>query len=199
MFRAIRDMDKKLSQFARERGVCYRTAWNYFKAGKIAGAYKDATGHVWIPAALPVVEPKVAVYARVSSSENKSNLDAQAERLTRYSTARGWPIVAVVKEVGSGVNDHRKKLTQLLTDASWNILVVEHKDRLTRFGFNYLNTVLPLAGKRIEVVNKAEDDKSDLVQDLVSVIYSFSARMYGQRHAKRRTEHLIQALETGDE
>lgn len=191
-------MDKKLSQFARERGVCYRTAWSYFKAGKIPGAYLDDTGHIRIPAMAPVVEPQVAVYARVSSSENKGNLDAQAERLARYATARGWPVVRVVKEVGSGVNDQRKKLGQLLTDAGWNILLVEHKDRLTRFGFNYLNTLLPSTGKRIEVVNRAEDDTSDLVQDLVSVIYSFSARMYGQRRAKRRTEKLIQALEAAD-
>lgn len=189
-------MEKKLSQFARERGVCYRTAWSYFKAGKIPGAYQDEAGRIRIPVFAPAQEVKAVVYARVSSSENKANLDSQAERLTRYAIARGWPVVAVVKEVGSGVNDQRKKLAALLTDSSWNVLVVEHKDRLTRFGFNYLVTLLPLAGKRIEVVNQAEDNKTDLVQDLVSVIYSFSARMYGQRRAKRRTEQLIHALET---
>lgn len=138
------------------------------------------------------------MYARVSSGENKPNLLSQSERLTRYAIANGWPVVAVVQEVGSGVNDQRKKLEKLLQDDSWNILVVEHKDRLTRFGFNHLNTLLPLLGKRIEVVNRAEDDKTDLVQDLVSVVYSFSALMYGQRRAKRRTEQLIQALEAGD-
>lgn len=188
-------MSKKLSQYARERGVCYRTAWNHYKAGKIAGAYLDDTGHVCIPDATPAFEPRVAVYARVSSSENKANLDSQAERLSRYASARGWPVVAVVKEVGSGVSDQRKKLANLLTDAAWNVLVVEHKDRLTCFGFNYLDTTLPLLGKRIEVVNRAENDKTDLVQDLVSVIYSFSARMYGQRRAKRKTEQLIRVLE----
>jgi len=81
---------------------------------------------------------KAAVYARVSSGENKPNLASQAERLTRYATANGWPVMAVVQEVGSGVNDQRKKLEKLLQDDSWNILVVEHKDRLTRFDFNYL-------------------------------------------------------------
>jgi predicted site-specific integrase-resolvase len=136
---------------------------------------------------------------RVSSAENTSNLDAQAERLAHYATARGWKVVSVTKEVGSGVNDHRKKLARLLTDASWNILVVEHKDRLTRFGFNYLDTVLPLMKKRIEVVNRADDEKTDLMQDLVAVIYAFSARMYGLRRSRRNTEKIVACLKSAAE
>jgi predicted site-specific integrase-resolvase len=190
-------MTIKLSQYAQEQGVCYRTAWNRFKAGQIVGAYLSASGRICVPraTAAPAKSPKAAIYARVSPGENKPNLISQAERLTRYATANGWPVVAVVQEVGSGVNDQRKKLEKLLQDDSWNILVVEHKDRLTRFGFNHLDTLLPLLGNRIEVVNRAEDDKADLVKDLASVIYSFSVRMYGQRLAKRRTAQLIQAIQ----
>lgn len=68
------------------------------------------------------------------------------------------------------------------------------KDRATRFGFNYLETLLALHGRRIEVVNLADNGKEDLLQDLVSIIYSFSARLYGKRRAKRKTEQITQAL-----
>ena len=73
--------------------------------------------------------------------------------------------------------------------------MVEHKDRLTRFGFHYIDTLLGQLGKRVEVVNLADNDKEDLVQDLVAVLYSFSARMYGLRRSKRRTERLLTCLE----
>src|SRR2546421_6384586 len=80
----------------------------------------------------------VAVYARVSSAENRSNLDSQAERLVAYSAARSYQVAKVVKEVGSGINDARPKFLALLSDQSMGTIVVEHKDRATRFGFRYL-------------------------------------------------------------
>ena len=109
--------------------------------------------------------------------------------------ARGYQIVEVVKEVGSGVNDNRQKLKKLLESDSWGVLVVEHKDRLTRFGFNYIEILLNKEGKKIEVVNTAEDEKSDLMSDLISIIYSFSAKMYGLRRSKRKTEEIIKCIE----
>jgi predicted site-specific integrase-resolvase len=189
-------MAKTLREYAIEHHVGYRTAWNRFKAGKIEGASKTETGRVLLTEPTVAVVPKAAIYARVSSSENKSNLASQAERLQHYATARGWPVVSVTSEIGSGVNDKRKKLEHLLKQPDWNILVVEHKDRLTRFGFNYINTLVELSGKRIEVVNLTDNDKADLMQDLVAIIYSFSARMYGLRRAKRKTDHIIATLQT---
>ncbi len=137
----------------------------------------------------------MAIYTRVSSNENRANLDTQAIRLKQYSMARGYQIIEVVKEVGSGVNDNRKKLKKLLESDSWGTIVIEHKDRLTRFGFNYIEILLNKEGRKIEVVNIAEDEKSDLMQDLVSIIYSFSAKMYGLRRSKRKTEKIIKLLE----
>jgi predicted site-specific integrase-resolvase len=189
-------MSKTLKEYALENRIGYRTAWNRFKAGKIEGATKTETGRVRLAEKPVAVEPKVAIYARVSSSENKSNLKSQAERLEHYARALGWEVVSVTSEIGSGVNDKRKKLEQLLKQKDWNILVVEHKDRLTRFGFNYIETLVELSGKRIEVVNVADNDKADLMQDLVAIIYSFSARMYGLRRAKRKTEQIVSTLES---
>jgi putative resolvase len=105
----------------------------------------------------------------------------------------------VVKEIGSGVNDTRPKLLKLLTDPTLTLMVVEHKDRLTRFGFNYIEQLLKLQDRRIEVVNLAENGKEDLIQDFVSIVTSFCARLYGQRRSKRETERLIAELQNGEE
>src|SRR5262249_23446909 len=107
--------------------------------------------------------PRVAVYARVSSAENKSNLDSQAERLVAYCVARGYQVAKVVKEEGSGINDARPQLLALLQDERIGLIIVEHKDRLTRFGFRYLDTLLKSQGRAIEVVNQAENETEDLL------------------------------------
>jgi len=186
----------KLSEYAKLHSVTYRTAWNWYKAGKIKNAFKDEYGNVLVEIEEETpFENKAAIYARVSSNENKSNLEAQTERLKQYAIAKGYQIVHIVKEVGSGVNDNRKKLLKLLQQDDYGILLVEHKDRLTRFGFNYIKTLLEKDKKRIEVVNEAEDDKSDLMQDLVSILYSFNARLYGLRRSKRKTKKIIKCLE----
>lgn len=83
----------------------------------------------------------------------------------------------------------------LLEDQDLTLIVVEHKDRLTRFGFRYLETPLRGQGRAIEVVNMADNGTEDLLADLTSIIYSFCARLYGQRRAKRKTERIVQELE----
>jgi putative resolvase len=187
----------KLWTFAERVGVRYETAWRWFKAGKIKGRQLD-TGTIIVTEDFdePVeVDVIVVVYARVSANENRPNLDTQAERLCVYCAAKGWKVHKVVKEVGSGINDGRKKLLALLADPTVKIIVVEHKDRLTRFGFKYIETLLAVQGRSIEVVNLAENPLEDLIADLVSIIYSFSSRLYGQRRAKRKTEQIVKELE----
>jgi putative resolvase len=137
----------------------------------------------------------VAIYARVSSHEQRDDLERQANRLRDYCTAKGYQITRVVKEIGSGVNDHRPKFAALLTDASVTTIVVEHKDRATRFGFGYLDTLLAGQGRKLEVVNLAEEEQADLLHDLASIIYGYCARLYGQRRAKRKTEAIVRELE----
>ncbi len=130
----------------------------------------------------------------VSSAENKKNLDAQAERLTNYAMARGYRIYKVVKEVGSGLNDDRKQLAKILVDDNYQILIVEHKDRLAKFGTNYLSLLLEKTGKKLEIVNLADNSKDELMQDLIAIITSFCARLYGLRRSKRKTEKIIKQL-----
>ena len=188
-------MRYKISQYARLQRVTYRTVWNWVCAGKVKYE-RDLTDHIWI------VEDEhdrngrlnVAVYARVSSRENIDNLDRQADRLLSYCNAKGYQVAKVVKEVGSGLNDERPKLEKLLTDKSIDVIVVEHKDRLARFGLHYITELLKMQGRSIEIVNNVSGETDDLMQDFVSIITSFCARLYGKRRTKRNTEKLIQEL-----
>ena len=184
----------KLSVYAKGLGITYRTAWEWFKAGKIKGAFKTESGAIIVPEKRTKKGDYVVIYARVSSSENKGNLNSQAERLTQYAIARGYQIKEVVKEVGSGINDSRPKLQKILREGKATRIIVEHKDRLTRFGYNYLATLLLPLDCEIEVVNQTTEDKEDLMQDLVSIITSFCARYYGLRRSKRKTERIIKEL-----
>jgi putative resolvase len=188
----------KLSQYAKQQGISYSTALRWWKAGQIKG-YQAPSGTIIVQADEPHERTqKVAIYARVSTASHKANLERQAERLMQYCSARGYQVSQVVKEIASGVNDSRPKLLSLLKDTSITHIVVEHRDCLTRFGFHYLETLLQAQGRTIEVVNVAENDKEDLIADLVAIVYSFTARLYGQRRAKRKAERIVAELEVED-
>ena len=187
----------KLSEYARKMGVRYETAWRWYRDGKIQGRRIGPRTIIITEdqAAPPASQPaRVAIYARVSSHEHAANLDRQAERLVAYCAAKGYQVSKIVKEIASGVNDGRPKLLTLLEEQALTLIVVEHQDRLTRFGFRYLDTLLKGQGRAIEVVNLAENGTEDLLTDLTSIIYSFCARLYGQRRAKRKTEVIVREL-----
>lgn len=178
----------KLSDYAKKYHVTYRTAWNRYKKGLIKGAFMSGDGHIYINDSVDNKNKNVAIYSRVSSNEMKDNLKRQSERLVDFAISNGYQIKYNISEIGSGMNDNRKKLTSLLNKDDWDILIVENKDRLTRFGFNYIETLLKKENKTILVVNKVDDDKVDLMNDLISIIYSFSARIYGLRKIKNKKE-----------
>src|SRR5713226_2824457 len=181
----------KLSQYAKQQGISYRNALRWFRDGTIQG-YQAPSGTIIVTEREPMqAVQKVAIYARVSSAEHRANLERQAERLTQYCTARGYQVAQVVKEIASGVTDSRPKLLSLLKDTSITRIVVEHKDRLTRFGFHYIESLLETQGRTLEVVNVAENDKEDLMADLVAIVSSFTARLEGPRRAKRKTERIV--------
>src|SRR6266516_1120899 len=184
----------RLSQYARSVGVTYRTAFRWWQNGQIKG-YQLPSGTIVVTEGEERSERKpeglVAIYTRVSSHEHRAKLERQARRLEDYCAAKGYQVSRVVKEIGSGVNDNRAKFLALLEDQRMATIVVEHKDRATRFGFRYVEVLLRGQGRTLEVVNLADNDREDLLHDLVSVIYSFAARLYGQRRAKRQTEAIV--------
>ncbi len=191
----------KLSRYARKVGVTYRTAFRWWQNGQIKG-YQLPWGTIVVTEG---EEPEaqqnepVALSARVSSHEHCAHLERQAERLEIYCAAKGYQVGKVVKEIGSGVNDNRAKFLALLEDQRMRTIVVEHTDRATRFGFRCLETLLKGQGRTLEVVNLAESNREDLLTDLVSIIYSFAARLYGQRRAKRKTEAIVKQLQEADD
>jgi putative resolvase len=191
---------RKLSDVARDLKITKMTLWNWMYAGKIKFHKIGSMNYIDNDTYNELLhidkkQESVVIYTRVSSTENKTNLQTQTDRLVSYCNAKGYKVSKIVSEFGSGLNDKRPKLEKLLKEQDFTRIVVEHKDRLTRFGFNYIETLLNKNGIEIEVVNCVQDEKHDLIQDFVSVITSFSARIYGQRRSKRKTEQLITELE----
>lgn len=185
----------KLSDWAKKQGITYRTAWEHFRTGKIPGAYKLDSGTIIVPDKKNIQKQEfIVTYARVSSSENKSNLESQSKRLIDFCNAKGWQTHLNIKEIGSGLNDKRKKLESVLLKGQATKLVVEHKDRLARFGVRYIEILCRHIGCELIILNKNDSDKEDLIQDFVSVITSFCARLYGQRRTKSKTEKMIKEL-----
>jgi predicted site-specific integrase-resolvase len=190
----------KLSSYAKHIGIHYNTAWRMWKRGQIDG-YQLPTGTVIINppveqmVAAPPKQQIVAIYARVSSSENKTNLETQAERLISWCNAQGWSVGKVVKECGSGINDQRPKFLALLANPHISRIVVEHKERASRFGVAYIQTLLAMQERELVVVNTADTVEDDLMGDFVAIITSFAARLYGRRRAKRKTALVLAALQ----
>ena len=184
----------KLSQYAKKIGVSYQTVWNWYKDGLIENAYQLPSGTIVVPDNMDENSEQygVILYARTSSSQNKNLLDGQVERLTNYAAAKGYKVKQIVKEFGSGLNDERKQLTKILQENKYDKIIVEHKDRLTRFGFNWIQL---LTGNRIEVINEAKEKDEDIVKDLISIIHCFSARIYGLRRSQRFDAKVKQVLE----
>ena len=188
----------KLSTWAKKQGISYKTAWRLWKTGKLPlPAEQLATGTIIVkePEASYEAGPSsVVLYARVSSSDQKQDLDRQLSRLVEVVTSKGLQVVKVIKKIGSGLNGKRTKLLTILRDPNVKTIVVEHKDRLARFGFEYLEALLSASGRRIIVVDETEM-KDDLVQDMIDVLTSFCARLYGRRSAKNRAKKALKEIE----
>lgn len=183
----------KLSEWAKKQGVSYRTAWRWFKEGLLpVQAEQMATGTILIKEenSLP---NQVVIYARVSSSDQKQDLDRQIARLVAFAHANKWVVVEAVTEIGSGLNGHRPKLMKLLTNPKVKIILVEHRDRLMRFGSEYVESALTSQGRQI-VVADSNELKDDLVQDMIEVLTSFCARLYGRRSAKNKAKKALDAI-----
>jgi predicted site-specific integrase-resolvase len=189
----------KLSVWARESGLTYKTAWRMWRDGNLPVPSEQlATGTVLVhPPKAPAIQA-VALYARVSSADQKSDLERQLGRLAEYASKERLTVVRSVSEIGSGLNGHRAKVMRLLADASVHTIVVEHRDRLARFGSEYLEAAMSASGRKLVVVDQTEM-KDDLVQDMLDVLTSFCARLYGRRAAKNRAAKALAAAATPTE
>lgn len=185
----------KLSEYTKNKSIAYGTGLRHFHLGKIKSYQDKETKTIYVEDERKE-EGVVILYSRVSSVENRKNAESQLERLRLYATAKGYKIKKEVIEIGSGLNDKRPKLEQILKSEDYSILLVEHKDRLTRFGFNYIETLLKTKVIKIEIINEAVEEKADLIEDLVSIITSFCVKIYGQRRTKRETEKITEVIKS---
>ena len=155
------------------------------------------SGTIWVDVAPSASAGRAVVYARVSSHDQRADLDRQVARLTEWATSNGHEVTEVVTEVGSGLNGKRPKLRRILSDPSATVVVVEHRDRLARFGVEHLEAALSAQGRRVVVADPGEtvDDTTadDLVRDMIEVLTGMCARLYGRRGARNRAMRAVTA------
>jgi putative resolvase len=180
----------KLAAWARANGVHPQTAYRWFRRGTMpvpARRLPSGTILVEVPASHDDggLDQRAVLYARVSAHDQRGELDRQVTRLSAWATAQGVTVAEVVTEVGSGVNGRRPKLQRVLADPRAAMIVAEHRDRLARFGVEHLEAALSAQGRRLVMIDPGETS-DDLVRDMVEVLTSFCARLYGRRGARNR-------------
>jgi putative resolvase len=185
----------KLSTYAKRAGVSYKTAYRWWKAGQL-DAYQMSTGTIVVrdPIIPAPSAGRIALYARVSSADQKSDLERQMQRLRDYAAAKGYSVAKEVSEIASGLNEHRPNLSKLLTDPTVGTLIVEQRDRVTRFGYEYIRQLLEAHGRHLEVLFPS-DTEQELVEDFVAVITSMAARIYGQRSSRQKAAKIRACVE----
>ena len=139
-------------------------------------------------------KPKVILYARVSTKKQEEYLKNQIRRLEEYANLQGWQY-EVISEIASGVNENRRGLLKLLNKikrGEVQKVVIEYPDRLARFGFEYLKFFMESFGVELIVLNGEENEKDvnkELAEDLIAIVTSFAARIYGQRGGKKHANN----------
>jgi predicted site-specific integrase-resolvase len=187
----------KLSTWAKKNGLTYKAAWRLFKTGQLpVPATQLSTGTILVHEPSDSLPARAALYARVSSHDQKNDAERQMERLRTFAAAKGLPVAYEVIEIGSGLNGHRKKLLKLLADPAITIIVVEHRDRLARFGVELILAAMEASKRQIMVMNETEY-VDDIVQDMTDVMTSFCARLYGKRGAANRAKRALKAADEG--
>lgn len=183
-----------LADWAESVGVNRHTAYRWFREGTLP-VPAQRVGRLILVAATPAGEDAaggVVIYARVSSHDQRADLDRQVVRLTTWVTGQGLAVAQVVTEVGSGLNGKRPKLHRVLSDPDAKVIVVEHRDRLACFGVEHLEAALAAQGRRIVVADPGETT-DDLVRDMIDVLTSMCARLYGRRGARNRAMRAMTA------
>jgi putative resolvase len=204
-------MDKlySISKAAEILGVSDETLRNWHKEGtlvpiKTQGGHRrykesDINNRLGIKLIPEEIEKesanKVAIYGRVSSHDQKQkgDLDRQCQRLSEYCAKKKYKVDYIIKDVGSGLSDTRvglNRLFDLVIEKTIRKVVIENKDRLTRFQYNVLVKFFDSYNVTVECIeiNPDATDEQDLVNDLMMLMASFSGKLYGRRSAKRRKE-----------
>ena len=181
-----------LADWAESVGVNRHTAYRWFREGTLPVPAERVGRLILVRTDARASGSGAVLYARVSSHDQRADLDRQVARLTRWATEQDLPVTQVVSEVGSGLNGKRPKLRRVLSDRDATVIVVEHRDRLARFGVEHLEAALSAQGRRIVVADPGETT-DDLVRDMIDVLTSMCARLYGRRGARNRAMRAVTA------
>jgi len=183
-----------LKEWARREGVHPVTAYRWSREGKLPVPARRAGRLILVEPPPETTPNRVVVYARVSSADQRPDLDRQVTRVTAWATGQHLAVERVVTEVGSALNGRRRKFLAPLGDPAVSTIVVEHRDRFARFGAEYVEAALSAQGRTLLVVDPAEVD-DDLVRDVTDTLTSLCARLYGRRAAANRAAKAVAALE----
>lgn len=189
----------RIREWAEREGFHPQTVWRWCREGTMPVPFeRTATGAIIVHdpkyEATPTASNagRTVCYARVSSSDQKNDLQRQADRLKAFAVNLGVKDAQVVTEIGSGVNDNRRALNQLLKDPTVTTIIVEHRDRLARMNVGLIESALEASGRRLIVVDDTELD-DDLARDVTEVLTSFCAHLYGRRAAKHKATAALEA------
>jgi putative resolvase len=178
-----------LTEWAHAQGIHAQTAYRWYREGKLPVPARKVGRLILVsPEAAAQAARKAdgaGLYARVSSHDQKPDLDGQVARLSAWAAKAGLPVVRAEAEVGSGMNGSRAKVRRLLADPAVTVVVVEHRDRLGRMNTELVEAALSAHGRRLVVLDDSEVT-DDLVRDMTEVLTSFCARLYGRRSARNR-------------
>ena len=185
-----------LTEWARAQGIAPRTAYRWFREGTLPVPTERVgprTILVNIDAnTSPSVTGGVGLYARVCSHDQKPDLERQTARLSAWAAKAGQKVVRIESEIAPGMNGCRAKAGRLLADPAVTTVVVEHNGRLGRMNVELIEAALSATGRRLVVLDDGEVE-DDLVRDMVEVLTSFCARLYGRRSAKNRARKALEA------
>lgn len=188
-----------LAEWARQQGIHPQTAYRWFREGTLpVEAERVGPRTILVKTEAVVSAPAcgVGLYARVSSHDQKADLDRQVARLSVWAAKEGHSVTRVESEVGSGMNGKRMKIQSLLSDATIGAIVVEHRERLGRMNTELVEAALAASGRNLIVIDDAEMD-DDLVRDMTEVLTSFCARLYGRRSARNRAARALEHARKG--
>lgn len=190
----------RAKEWAALEGLHEQTVWKWCREGRMPVPVEQTSTGVWL-----IHDPKyeatstasnagrTVCYARVSSSDQKNDLQRQADRLKAFAVNLGVKDAQVVTEIGSGVNDKRRKLNKVLADPTVGTIIVEHRDRLARMNAGLVESALAAQGRRLIVVDDSELD-DDLEHDMTEVLTSFCVRLYGRGAARSKVEAALKAV-----
>ncbi|MFD5492408.1 IS607 family transposase [Streptomyces sp. NPDC001812] len=189
-----------LTEWAKTQGVHPQTAYRWFREGTLpVPAQRVGPRTILVNIEAHTAWEAVGglgLHARVSSRDQKADLERQVARLSAWAAKTGIKVVRVESEIASGMNGARSKARRMLADLAVTTMVVEHKDRLGRMNVELVEAALSASGRRLLVLDEGEVE-DDLVRDMVEALTSFCARRYGRRSAANRARKALEAAEHG--